>query len=569
MKVGENMARTKKSTERDKLDPKIGVLDIAAKKLISTIDTSYNEKILLSERDSRIQEIINGELDLAKGISKGSIIDFVTTMAKDSAKNQGADPNQVDGHSLFNEDIGNLFGYFQEMYKNRYVELADLKLITKFIPAIGEAIKVTLDAIVSSDDYSDTISRNLEFGPTLTVEEKAAVQAEIERIERDEKLLKKLKNIVYNKTLVSGTHYVYHIPYAELFSEYDRLVKEGKIVDNVLVNNAIANNNQSKAAKDAGFNIKQRAKGFAANEAAYTIGLESFSPENAQIVDYAIESLGEDYTDSDKKAIKSQLIDSFNNVTVVDSHVIAEALEGYSSVDMMRDNLSSYRDTFSGLGVLDDNPDQVPDGTFSTNASPEKFNVLGSYIKYIDASKLVPIKVYNQIIGYLHVHDMTASKKAAALNAGTQMQMSVFGSSSMFNSASMTEEKRNRAVQTIVNSVTDGILTNFSNKFVNKNADFKKLIGDCIVANGFVNTAFQIQFIPAKYISAFTINENEEGLGQSMLQDSLFPAKLLLSLIVSKLLLYMNKTGNKTIAYVRKGNKWVPHIFSNECVLAS
>ncbi len=568
MKVGENMARTKKSTERAKLDPKIGVLDIAARKLISTIDTSYNEKILLSERDAKIQNIINGELDLAKGISKGSIIDFVTTMAKDSAKNQGIDPNQVDGYSLFNEDVGNLFGYFQEMYKNRYVELADLKLITKFIPAIGEAVKVTLDAIVSSDDYSETISRNLEFGPTLTIEEKAAVQAEIERIERDEKLLKKLKNIVYNKTLVSGNHYVYHIPYAELFSEYDRLVKEGKIVDNVLVNNAIANNNQSKAAHDAGFNITKRAKGFAANE-SYGPGLEGFSPENAQLVDYAIESLGEDYDDSDKKVIRSQLIESFNNVTVVDSHVIAEALEGYSSVDMMRENLSSYRDTFSGLGVLEENPDQVTDGTFSTSASPEKFNVLGSYIKYIDASKLVPIKVYNQVIGYLHVHDMTASKKAAAINAGTQMQMSVFGNTSMFNTASMTEEKRNRAVQTIVNSVTDGILTNFSNKFVNKNADFKKLIGDCIVANGFVNTAFQIQFIPAKYITAFSINENEDGVGQSMLQDSLFPAKLLLSLIVSKLLLYMNKTGNKTIAYVRKGNKWVPHIFSNECVLAS
>jgi hypothetical protein len=121
------------------------------------------------------------------------------------------------------------------------------------------------------------------------------------------------------------------------------------------------------------------------------------------------------------------------------------------------------------------------------------------------------------------------------------------------NSATMTEEKRTRAVQTIVDSITDGILTNFSNKFVNKNADFKKLIGDCIVANGFVNGAFQIQFIPAKYITAFSINENEDGIGQSMLQDSLFPAKMLLSLIVSKLLLYMNKSGNKTIAYVRKG----------------
>ena len=100
---------------------------------------------------------------------------------------------------------------------------------------------------------------------------------------------------------------------------------------------------------------------------------------------------------------------------------------------------------------------------------------------------------------------------------------------------------------------------NFSNKFVNKNADFKKLIGDCIVANGFVNNAFQIQFIPAKYITSFTVNETEEGNGTSILQDALFPAKLLLSLLISKLLFYMNKIGNKTIAYIRKG-KLAPHI---------
>lgn len=546
------LARSKNALDKNKIDPKIGVLDIAAKKLISTIDTSYSDRMLLSQKDARIQDIINNELELAKGISNGSIIDFVTTMTKDSAKRQGIDPNQVDGYSLFTEDIGGLFGYFQEMYKNRYIELSDLKFITKFIPAIGEAVKVTLDSIVSSDDYSAAISRNLEFGPTLTEEEKATVQAEIERIERDEKLLKKLKNIVYQKTLVSGTHYIYHIPYAELFSEYDRLVKEGRIIDNVLVNNAIANNNQTKMSKLSGFNMKALSgQGFAANEA--TLDYSMFSEDSMKIVDYAIESLGSDYVESDKKLIKSQLVDSFNQITVVDSHVIAEALEGYSSVDMMRENLANYRDVFSGIGVLDDDINKVPDGTFSNAASPEKFNVLGSYIKYIDAAKLVPIKIYNQIIGYFHVHDMTASRKASALNSGATTQMSIFGNSSIFNSATMTEDKRNRAVQTIVNSITDGILTNFSNKFVNKNADFKKLIGDCIVANGFVNTAFQIQFIPAKYITAFTINENEDGIGQSMLQDALFPAKMLLSLIVSKLLLYMNKSGNKTIAYVRKG----------------
>lgn len=555
------MARSNKSTEKDKIDPKVGILDIAAKKLISTIDTSYNERTLLSQKDARVQEIINSELELAKGVSQGSIIDFVTTMAKDSAKHQGTDPNQVDGYTLFRDNIGELFGYFQDMYKNRYIELSDLKFITKFIPAIGEAVKTTLDAIVSSDDFSTSISRNLEFGPTLTEEEKASVQAEIERFERDEKLLKKLKNIVYQKTLISGTHYVYHIPYSDLFTEYDRLVKEGKIIGNVLVNNAIANGAQTKAIKAAGFNLKGLKKqGFTANESTAdikTVAIEGFSEESTSIITSAMESLGNEYDEKDKKLIQNQLIDSFNQITVLDSYIIPEAIEGYSSLDMMKEYLSSYRDVFSGNGILDDEMNKVSDGTYSPNdVKPEKFNIRGSYIKYIDASKLVPIRVYNQVIGYLHSHDTSATKKANSLNNSNTVQTNMLSGAAnglFTNSATMTEEKRARAVQTIVDSITDGILTNFSNKFVNKNADFKKLIGDCIVANGFVNNAFQIQFIPAKYITSFAVNENEEGIGQSMLQDSLFPAKMLLSLIVSKLLLYMNKTGNKTIAYVRKG----------------
>ena len=375
------------------------------------------------------------------------------------------------------------------------------------------------------------------------------------------KLLKKLKNIVYHKALVSGTHYVYHIPYSELFSEYDRLVKEGRIIDNVLVNNAIARGSQSKASKEAGFNLqKLKKQGFTANEStvdAKTLALEGFTDENQSIINSAIESLGEDYCKEDKNLIRDQLVSSFNHISIIDSPVIADALEGYSSLDMMRENLSSYRDTFAGIGILEDEINKVSDGTYSTNeVKPEKFNARGSYIKYIDASKLVPIRIYNQVIGYLHSHDVSASKKASNLNNANTMQTNMLSGANnglFTNSATMTEEKRTRAVQTIVDSITDGILTNFSNKFVNKNADFKKLIGDCIVANGFVNNAFQIQFIPAKYITAFTVNENEDGIGQSMLQDSLFPAKMLLSLIVSKLLLYMNKTGNKTIAYVRKG----------------
>lgn len=580
MNILPTIVSRRRGTRRDsaEISPKISVLDIAAKKLISTIDTGYAERQLLSEKDTRIQNIINGELELAKGVSQGSIIDFVTDAAKDSAKFNGRDPREVDGFSMFTEDIGNLFGYFQELYKNRFVELTDLKFITKFIPAIGEAVKTTLDSIVSADDFSTSISRNLEFGPDLSSDEKAVAQAEIERIERNEKLLKKLRTIVYKKTLVSGNHYVYCIPYADLFNEYDRLVKEGRIIGNQLVNNAIARGAQTRMQKHKGFNISNDTSGFTAKATRSRHATESASfdteaaasfrdlPRNGAgavtTMDPAIESIinttMEEFTKWDKneqKEVREVLTSAMENVFVVDSVVPVDAMEGFSSLDAMKDLLGNYTDTFSGIGILEENSTKTTDGTVDIGIGlpREKFNTQGSYINYIDANKLVPIKIYNQIIGGLLVHDMSASKKATNLNAGMTQTNLIAANSNIFSSTTLTDDKRNHAVQSIVDAISDGILTNFSNKFVNKNSDFKKLIADCITANGLVNTQFQIQFIPAKYLITFTVNEDEDGMGRSILQDALFPSKMLLSLLVSKLLLYMNKSGNKTIAYVRKG----------------
>ena len=56
---------------------KVNALDKIAHKLLSTIDTSFNEREVLNAKDRRIQDIIDNELTLAKGVSQGSIIDFV------------------------------------------------------------------------------------------------------------------------------------------------------------------------------------------------------------------------------------------------------------------------------------------------------------------------------------------------------------------------------------------------------------------------------------------------------------------------------------------------------------
>ena len=523
---------------------KVNALDKIAHKLLSTIDTSFNEREVLNAKDRRIQDIIDNELTLAKGVSQGSIIDFVTTMTSNKVSHQSRNTlGDVDPSEVFTKDISNIFGYFQEMYKNRYIELADLKFITKFIPAIGEAVKTTLDSIVGSDDMTTTITRNLVFDDSLSEEEKTRVTSEIERIEREEKLLKRLRNVVYKKTLVSGMHYVYAPPYKELFKEYDRLLKAGVIKNGIIVREPSNQARKSNGVgKNSGFNLN--------NNAVLAPVKESVS------IDTIMENLtnSKEFDQKELEGMRKNLESGNLSITTSDSPFLDEAIESIAALerydDMYMRDLNGYAATFGGVGKLDEKFYGTSDGTADPNTTGSKFNTIGTYLKYIDASRIVPVKVYNQIVGYFHVHDMTASKKARTMASADNM---LIGSVNLFANINMNDNKKESAVRMITDVISDGILSNFSNRFVNNNLEFKKLIADCIVANGMINNNLNIQFIPANHIIPFLVNENEDGFGESILSDALFPARLLLDLLISKMLLYMNKSGNRTLAFVRKG----------------
>ena len=523
---------------------KVNALDKVAHKLLSTIDTSFNEREVLNAKDRRIQDIIDNELTLAKGVSQGSIIDFVTTMTSNKVSHQSRNTlGDVDPSEVFTKDISNIFGYFQEMYKNRYIELADLKFITKFIPAIGEAVKTTLDSIVGSDDMTTTITRNLVFDDSLSEEEKTRVTSEIERIEREEKLLKRLRNVVYKKTLVSGMHYVYAPPYKELFKEYDRLLKAGVIKNGIIVREPSNQARKSNGVgKNSGFNLS--------NNAVLAPVKESVS------IDTIMENLtnSKEFDQKELEGMRKNLESGNLSITTSDSPFLDEAIESIAALERYDDiymrDLNGYAATFGGVGKLDEKFYGTSDGTADPNTTGSKFNTVGTYIKYIDASRIVPVKVYNQVVGYFHVHDMTASKKARTMASADNM---LIGSVNLFANINMNDNKKESAVRMITDVISDGILSNFSNRFVNNNLEFKKLIADCIVANGMINNNLNIQFIPANHIIPFLVNENEDGFGESILSDALFPARLLLDLLISKMLLYMNKSGNRTLAFVRKG----------------
>lgn len=530
-------------------DKELSGLDKTAKNILSILDSSYTDKQILSSKDQKFRSILNRELEISKGVSNGSIVDFVSSIRTDNQttmRDGMGQNNSPDANDLFTKNINDIFGYFQDLYRNRFIEIDDLKFIAKFIPALGEAVKTVLDSIVSSDNIAETVNRIIVLPESISDDEKTIITNEIERCEKELNLRKKLKNIVYKKTLVTGSHYVYCVSYNKIFEEYDKIKKHEKQGNNLKPGNQ--------------FNSNPKQLGKKATE-SYMIGDVDISTAMESVHDMFAESnsvtTNKKIGDKEADRIVKECYDSMPTITCNLSAIYEPALE--NAREIMNSTYvgeayatSKINKNMKFNDLFDSSSFQInaPDGTKSIDdIKPGKFNTNGTYVKYIDSKNIIPIRVFDEDIGYYIIH---AKPKKNKNSAGEVTGINTIGNT-LFSAVDVGEKKKHDAVERIVDSISEGILRNFDSKFVTKNSEYKKLIADCIIANGLTNQDYNIQFVPASDIIKFTVNENDDGFGESILTDSLFPAKLLLSMIVCRLLNYVNKTGNKTIAHIHKG----------------
>lgn len=526
------MAKRKISTDKIPTKKDITALDKVARNILTVIDPSYKEKSILDDKNKEFRSIIDRELNLAKGVSGGSIVDFVASMQINTAKQNGSYTKDMDLHkdNLFTKDIGNVFAYYQEAYKNRYLEMTDLKFITKFIPAVGEAVRTTVDAITSSDSISDTINFKFDLPPSISEEDDSAIRKEIERVEKENKLRKHLRNTVYKNTTMVGSNYVYRISYKELFEKFSKI----KAAQQEKVN---------------GFSSNIKTKSKPANESIIDV---DYMPVVESYIDRMDETYENKLDVNEKKNIKKACNAGLPQISIDNSDILYKAMETMSNfnVDELKSALEAKskmeRESKMHNSVINGTTISV-DGTKDINEAKHKgetFDITGTYIKYLNSNSVIKVTAFdNTVIGYYVIRKSTKRSRSKGI---TNLQ------ESLFSNTQITERKREDAVNKIIDTISESVIKSFSNKFVSENSEYKKLIADCIIENG-LDGNYNIQFIPAEYIEEFKINEDEDGNGVSILSDAIFPGKMLLDLIIGKLSNYFNKSGNKTVYHIYKG----------------
>lgn len=634
-------------------------LDSLTDRMISTIDPTYTDRHLLSEQDAKIQEAIDRQLDIIQGVSKTQLVDSLASIRNTEAarragrRGNGKRNSALTATDLFTENIGDIFGYFQDIYKNRYLEVEDLKFISKFIPCIAEGVKMYLDSIVASDDVSETLTRIISLPGDSSEHSNREIEDEIKRLEEEYDLQAKLK-VAYKKAMVTGTFYAYHISYKDLFEMYSKgyaqkqFHRKGSGMMNTSMQPekpstgkdapfSMAGANPPKGKKRNVLNIAQESaiqlpmdKGsnivdMAALEAQYPnmpipIGNLGMAPALEQFGDvetmetaldmglirkcnyrkaveedfHAIRSMVEQSAPAmesggmndvqligpmvskkaqvggrNLKTAADELIASIEadlpNIYFMDSPVPVDMLNDVFAIAAEADN--GYVDFFDKEKAPQDllkkkqkeknSGFEMSEAAYDESSMPRGQNfsdITGTYIKWIDYKYIIPIEVLGKKIGYYHV--LTTTKKRKARLPGSTGEIgSVLstGSMSMFNQLDIPERRKEEAIQNIVDSISSAIMDQFSVRFVRKNSNFKKVIAECIIANGIVDNDYMIQFIPVENITEFKCNLDEHDKGVSILSDALFPAHQLLSFTATKMLNYINKGGNKTIAHISSG----------------
>lgn len=458
--------------------------------------------------ERKINNILNSDLEEIKEYGGSNVSTFLmnTLKANNRSVTNGSMIQKIDDEgdleSIFLTKDGSIFAAFNERFRNKALLFTDLEIISEQLVEITEALNTTRDDIVCADDVGAEISRSLNFSTDTSNREKYDdLIDEVKRIEKEYKLNHKIREHIIPKTLKYGEYYVYIIPESKLYEK------------------------------------TQKSK---FQTGTSNITLESTDIENLQTI----------FVDEKNKPISGEIINEqlASNILVNNEDVALPLVENVGSMNAIMD-LSKYTKISNVLNPKtrgkkkDDGFMGFSDGVKSARVD-DFSNVKGCYIKLLDPKRVIPVKIMDYILGYYYITD---AEYTTTINGGFHNCKHNKMNGNLLDSV----ESKSRNEKNIIASIAKAIVKSFNKEYLEKNEEFKELIVNSLMYNDLYKRKLHYQFIPADNMCRFTVNEDEEGNGVSMLYKSLFYAKLYLSMLIFNMITYLSKSQDTRIHYIK------------------
>ena len=445
----------------------------------------------------------------------------------------------------------------------------DLDLVISQIPEWFTALQITRDAICEADVVDGTMARDIKFDRrNLEDNEIDNIISKVEEVEDRLELHSIIKNHVVFNTLEYGEGYVYCIPYAKVFSDLYKYRLSNK------------SNGDNSALNYSTMDTSSILHGFGYGESAVEVSLtdtvindstnksmykknkqgiyaESVVFSESEIMEvepmFHAKVFNEDKTENKQLTQESdqRIIDGINHITdnirYIEKDIALPVIEE-SAHDLRMVYKTKYHDeegfvqevnnifkkVMNDAIYMEDGEENKDDDFDGTSYGKDFENVKGVYLKILPATKLIPIRVDRNIIGYYYISDMTrpeeaGQRKNSGLTGYTLRSPSV--GYDTFSPDRMFCEK-----------LASKIINNFNLKFMRDNIALHEQIVAILEAHKFNDSMLRFIFIPAEHVIQCTINKDGIGKGHSMLEPGLVTARMYMFLKLYSILYQINNS---------------------------
>lgn len=482
---------------------------------------SYDNDMRLLRLQDEIDSSLYSEMQSVKDFSGEDVSQFIVSLfdsQKKARKSTGSDT--ADLESLFNLNKGEVLDFFHERYRNRFYLYDDLRMISENLYELREAVNTTRDAIVTSDDNTSLISATRQF--KNIIDDENIYMSNVEKIEEDFKLPLKIKNHIIPKTLQYGEYFVYTMPYSKICEKYANIPKDERLKN--------SSRKLSESYVESDFNDLK-------NKILMEASLSKMSVADTN-------RIKNNFNNDMKKTLDRFTVcnDEITKEILTEGGGIAEIQE-FISQEKLKQNFKPQKQKYFQDGAQDVN--QTSRDDFS--------NIKGCFIKLLTPLKMIPIEIMNNVtIGYIYVFDSNSSNNNNFMSGAVVNKRGMLSGTGTMTTFLDNMVTTNKDIEyDMVSKIADKIINSFNKKFLEDNEKFKNLIISTLWFNDLYKKNVSFQFIPAEYVTRFTVNEDDEGNGVSILNDALFYAKLYLALLLFKIMSIINKSNDTRIYYIR------------------
>lgn len=415
----------------------------------------------------------------------------------------------------------------------------DIYNICTQMPEMHDVINVVRDGIIECNVATGEVSRSLLFD-NFEDEDGEAYISQVKDIENQRDLLMAIKNFIIPKTLMHGEMYIHVVPYAKLFAELEALH------DKQVVNGSRNyNTNFRESVPSDILNSFQESVSLFSDKNLQEL-MESVSPstkrDNANTK--AIESFKENISNLNDNDRKEELKSILENITI--SRGASEMMTEYGSEGFKALIFNEYKESNPSpakrnlfLEAPEINYGKASAGLFKDIDQDgidfkSYSDIKGCYVKYMDGLKMVPIRLDRRVIGYYYV-TTTMDLQTNSANPNGIIDLSY---------QTYMRDKN------MVDELSTMIIRGFDKPMLEKNIKLKNEIAEIIMAHKFSEGRLSFVYIPENEIVRLVINEDEDGKGHSILEPTLFPARMYLMLTLYNMLYTLNNNTTR-VHYIK------------------